>query len=193
MSLGSNGVDRVRSLRKIPKWLRDTNFCTSWTHFRLSVVTKPNGPKCTQIVWNAQKHEFTVQWGRIYCVCCKNFRWDFMARSFSPVWPVLHWAVGQKKVPNVLKKYETHQNMSLGSNGVDRVHSLRKIPKRLHGTNFCTTSARFALSFIRQPKGPKCTRIVWNTPKREFRVQWGGSGAFVMKNYNVTSLYEVLY
>ena len=32
---------------------------------------------------------------------------------------------------NAPKHYEMHQNMSLGSNGVDRVHSLRKIPMRL--------------------------------------------------------------
>ena len=44
--------------------------------------------------------------------------------------------------------------MSFGSNGVDWV--LRKILTRLHGTNFCTTSASFAPSFIRQPNGPKC-------------------------------------
>ena len=36
--------------------------------------------------------------------------------------------------------YETHQNMSLGSNGVDRVRSLRNDSTRLRGTNFCTSS-----------------------------------------------------
>jgi len=77
--------------------------------------------------------------------------------------------------------------------GPDRVRSLWKIPTRLHGTNFCTTSARFALSFVRQPKGPKCTRIVRNAPKCEFRVQWGGSGAFIVKNSDVTSWHELLH
>ena len=65
-----------------------------------------------------------------------------------------------------------HQNISLGSNGVDRVRSLQKIPTRLHGTNFCTSSARFAPSFVRQPNGAECTQIVRNAPKRQFRVQW---------------------
>ena len=33
-----------------------------------------------------------------------------------------------------------------------------------------------------------------NAPKHsEFRVQWGGSGAFVAKNYNVTSCHELFY
>ena len=72
--------------------------------------------------------------------------------------------------------------MSLESNGVDQVRSLRKILTRLHGTNFCTSSARFAPSFVRQPNGPKCIQIVKNTPKHDFIVQWGGSVAFVAKN-----------
>src|SRR6185436_17264545 len=100
MSLGSNGVDWVRSLRKILMRLHGTNFCincTSSTHF---------------------------------------------APSF----------VYNETLPNAPKYYETCQNMSLGSNGVGRVHSLRKIPKRLHGTNLCincTSSTRFATSFVK--------------------------------------------
>ena len=89
-------------------------------------------------------------------------------------------------VPNAPKWYETHQNMS-GSNGVDRVLSLRKIPMRLRGTKFCTSSDRFAPSFLRQPNRPKCTQMVRNSPKHEFRVQWSGSGAFVAKISNATS------
>ena len=95
-------------------------------------------------------------------------------------------------VPNAPKWYETHQNVSLGSNGVYRARSLRKIPTRLRGTNFCTSSARFAPSFVRQPNGPERTQIVRNAPKHQFRVQWGGSGAFVAKNSNATSWHELL-
>ena len=50
----------------------------------------------------------------------------------------------------------------------------------------------FCTEFVRQPKGPKCTRIVRNAPKREFRVQWGGSGAFIAKNSDATSWHELL-
>ena len=32
-----------------------------------------------------------------------------------------------------------------------------------------------------------------NAPKLEFRVQWGGSGAFVAKNTDATSWQELLY
>ena len=83
--------------------------------------------------------------------------------------------VRQANVPNAPKQYQMHQNVSLGSNGVDRVPSLRKIPTPLRGTNFCTSSARFRLSFITQPNGPKCTQIVRNVPKHQFRVHWNGS------------------
>ena len=99
MSLGSNGVDRVHSLRKIPKRLRGKNLCIN----------------CTSSTCFAKSS-------------CSN-----------------------ETLPNAPKHYETHQNMSLGSNGVDWVHSLRKIPMRLHGTIFCincTSSTRFAPSFV---------------------------------------------
>ena len=74
-----------------------------------------------------------------------------------------------------------HQNMNLGPNGDNRVCLMRKLKMRLRGTNFCTSSAHFALSFVRQPDYPKCIQIVQNTPKHEFRVQWGGSGAIAKK------------
>ena len=137
MSLESNGVDWVRSLRKIPTRLRGTNFCTRLADFALSVVMQPNCPKCTQIVRKAPKHDVRVQWGGSSCL-------------------------------------------------------LWKITARLHGTNFCTTSARFAPSFVRQPNGTKCTQIVRNAPKHEFRSQRGQSGVFVAKNYDATSCQGVL-
>src|SRR6185295_17948956 len=113
ISFGSNGVDRVRSLRKIPTRLRGTNFCTSSARFAPSFVRQPNGPECTQILRNTPKHQF--------------------------------W-----------------------SDGADRGSSLRKILTRVRGTNFCTSSARFAPSFVVQPNGPECTQILRNTPKRQF-------------------------
>ena len=76
---------------------------------------------------------------------------------------------------------------------MDRHSSLWKILTRLRGTNFCTSSAHFTPSFVRQPNGPECTQIVRNTPKCQFRVQWGGSGAFVAKNSDANSWLELLY
>ena len=78
-----------------------------------------------------------------------------MTRTFAlivPVQPNLHRiSCSNETIHNAPKHYETHQNMSLGSNGIDQVHLLRKIPMRLRGTNFCincTSSARFAASFV---------------------------------------------
>ena len=96
-------------------------------------------------------------------------------------------------VANAPKRYGMHENMSLGSNGVDRVGSLRKILTQLRGTNFCIISARFSPSLVRQPNGPKCTEMVRNAPKQDFRVQWGGSGAFVAKNSNAISWNELVH
>src|SRR6185437_2652490 len=93
--------------------LRGTNFCTSSARFAPSFVRQQNGPECTQIVRSASKCQFMVQW-------------------------------------------------------VDRVRSLRNIPTRLRGTNFCTSAAHFASSFVRQPNGPECTQVVRNAPKRQF-------------------------
>ena len=89
--------------------------------------------------------------------------------------------VRQPNGPECTQMEQNAQNVSLGSNRVDRVRSFRKIPRRLRGTNFCTSSARFAPNFGRQPNGPECTQIVQNAPKRQFRVQWGGPGAFLVK------------
>ena len=78
-----------------------------------------------------------------------------MARTcalIAPVQPILHQVLcSNERLPNAPKQYETHQNMSLGSNGVDRVRSLQKIMMRLRGTNFCincTSLTRFAPSFV---------------------------------------------
>ena len=132
--------------------------------------------------------------GWIGCVRCEKFRRDFVARTFVLVRPVLHrFSLSNQMVLNAPKLYESHQNISLGSNVVDRAHSLRKIPTRLLCMNFCTSSARFAPSSIRQPNGPKCTQIVRNTPKHQIRVQCGGSDAFGVKNSDATSLNGLLH
>ena len=126
--------------------------------------------------------------GWIGCIRCEKFWCDFMAWTsalIAPVQPVLHWVLcSNETLKNAPKYYETRQNMSLGSHVVDRVHSLRKIPKWLHGTNFCincTSSTRFAPSIVYWRNIAKCTQILRDAPKHEFRVQWGGSGAFVAK------------
>ena len=92
---------------------------------------------------NTMKHTKTwvygpMGWSR--CIRCQKFRCDSVARTFAliaPVHPVLHRvSCSYETIPNAPKYYETHRNISLGSNGVDWVYLLRKIPTWLHGTNF---------------------------------------------------------
>ena len=95
----------------------------------------------------------TMEW--VGFIRCEKFQNDIMAQTcalIATVQPVLH-RVSCSNVTfwNAPKHYEMHQNMSLRSNGVDRVRSLRKIPMRFHGTNLCincTGSTRFAPSFV---------------------------------------------
>src|SRR6185369_14204118 len=105
--------------------------------------------------------------GRIGCVRCEKSRSDFMARTFvliAPAHPVLQRvSCSYETIPNAPKYYEMHQNMSLGSNGVDQVRWLQKITKRLRGTNFCincTSSVCFAPTFMHLRNHPKCTQIL---------------------------------
>ena len=132
--------------------------------FALIAPVKPilHGVLCSnETTQNAPKHYETHQNlslgsnGMDRCIRCDKFRCDFVARTFALialVQPVLHQgSCSNEKIQNAPKHNETHQNMSSGSNGVDRVRSFRKIPKRLPGPNFCincTTSAYFAPSFV---------------------------------------------
>ena len=64
ISLESNGMGWVRLLRKIPTWLRGTNFyinCSSSPHFAPGFMQLRNNPKCTQTLRNTPKHKFRVQ------------------------------------------------------------------------------------------------------------------------------------
>ena len=76
------------------------------------------------------KHKFRVQRDGSSLFVAKKLQRDFVAQIFAlitPVHPVLHQVCSYETIPNAPKHYETNQNMSLGSNWVDRVHSLRKI------------------------------------------------------------------
>jgi len=93
--------------------------------------------------------------GWIVCVHCEKFQDDFMAQTcalIAPVQPILQRvSCSNETLSNASKHYEAHENISLWSNGVDRVCSLRKIPMRFHGTNLCinyTSSTHFAPSFV---------------------------------------------
>ena len=149
MSLGSNGVDRVRLLPKIPMRVRGTNFCIN----------------CTS---SAYSHR----------VSCNN-----------------------ETIQNAPKHYKTQQFMSLASNGVDRVRSLRKTLMRFRGSNFFfnwNSSTCFAPSFVQQrnkykmhPNTTKRTNSCVQRPMSWIRcvrcensdvTSWSGLCAFFAKN-----------
>ena len=116
--------------------------------------------------------------GWIGCLRCEKFRRDFVARTFALVRPVLQPSfVRQPNGPKCTQKVQNAKKHQFRSNGVDRVPSLRKIPTRLRGTNFCTSSARFAQSFVRQPNGPECTQILGNAKN----VILGSDGVFQVR------------
>ena len=67
----------------------------------------------------------------IRCVGCEKLQSDIMAQTFALIAPVQYVlqqvSCSYETIPNAPKHYETHQNLSLGSNGVDQVRWLRKI------------------------------------------------------------------
>ena len=187
---------------KIPTWLRATNFCINCTtspRFAPSFIQLRKDSQCTGTLWNAPKHDLwsngvdQVLWlrkittwlrGTNFCINCASS--VCFASSFMQL----------QTIPNATKYCETDRNISLESTRVDLVRSSRKIPTWLRVTNFCincTSSVCFASSFMQLRNDPKCTEILWNAPKHELRVQWGGSRAFVVKNYKMTSWHELLY
>jgi len=113
----------------------------------------------------------------IGCVRCKKSRRDFVAWTFAII--ALHRvSCSYETIPNASKHYETHQNMSLGSNRLDQVRSLWKITTWLRGTNFCincTSSVCFASSFMQLqtiPNAPKYCETDRNISLESTRVDW---------------------
>jgi hypothetical protein len=78
------------------------------------------------------------------------------------------------------------QNMSFGSNGVERVRSLWKIPTQLRLVNLAHVRP------VLKKKLSWSNETFPNAPKQEFWVEWIGSGAFVAKNSNVTSFSKLV-
>ena len=157
MSLGSNSVDRESLLRKFLTRHRGTNFCincTSLAHFASSLCSSimvPNAPK-----WKETHENLMLGFNCVDRV--RRFR-EILTRLFGMNSCInctrlahLHRvSCNSKTVPNAPKRKETHQNMSLGSNGLDRERSFRKNLTRHHCTNFFingTSLARFAPCFV---------------------------------------------
>ena len=126
-----------------------------------------------EMIPNASKHYAMHEnmslgpMGWIGCVHYEKSWCDFVAGAFAliaPIHPILHRvSCSYETIPIARKYYETHQNISFGSNGVDLVRSLRKMPMWLRGTKFCinyTSSPCSASIFIELRNDPKRTQIL---------------------------------
>ena len=122
----------------------------------------------------------------------RKFQCDLMAQTcplIAPVQPILHRvSCSNETLPNAPKHYEMLQNMSLDPVGWIECVLCEKIR--------CDFMAQtFALIAPVQPVLPRVScsnetltnapKHYENAPKHEFRVQWGGSHAYIAKNSDV--------
>ena len=151
MSLGSNGVDRARSLQKILKQLYGTNFCNNMLH-RVSCRDKmvSNAPKHYKMHVNLsfgsngadnlrslRKIPMRLH-GTKFCINCSSARFT---RSFVVQ---QNYPKCTQMVRNTPRHVFRFQSFGLGL-------FLRKILMRLHGMIFyisCISSDRSAPSFV---------------------------------------------
>ena len=161
-----------------------------------SFETTPNAPKHYATHQNMSVGSKGVDW---VCLLRKLPTWLHGTNFRINCTSSHHFAPSFMQLRNDSKCTQTlcnNQNMSLRSIGVDWVRSLQKIRTWLHGTNFCincTSSHRFEPSFMQLRNDNRWTQTLWNLPKHEFMVQWGGLGAFVAKNPDVTSWHVFLH
>ena len=161
-----------------------------WHQVSCSYETIPNTTKRTEtLVWGPM--------GWIGCICCEKSRHDFVAQTFVWIEPVQYVlqqvSFSHETIPNAPKYNKTDRIISLGSNGVDLVSSLRKIPTWLRVTNFCincTSSPHFALNLWNIPNAPKHYETHQNLNLGSNGMDWVSS---LRKNDNVTSWHELLH
>jgi len=128
-------------------------FCTV---FRKATKRSQMHQNCT----NTPKHESRVQWGGSGAFIAKKSNatsWHELLHQFGPFCTEF---CKQPNGPESTKFVRNTPKHEFRVQWVDRLRSLRKIPKRLRGMNFCTSSARFAPSIVSQPNNLQCTKIV---------------------------------
>ena len=141
-----------------------------------------------------------VLWGGSGAVVLRNYEatsWQETFALIAPIHHVLHWVYFHNKaIPNAPKHYEMHQNMSLGSNGVDQVRSLRNITMWLRGTNFWINwpvqyvLKQVSCSYETIPNAPKYYETHRNNSLGSNGVDWVCS---LQKNPDVTSWHDLLH
>src|SRR6185503_14080681 len=174
MSLGSNGWIRCVCWEKLQRdFVARTFALIAPVQYVLHQVscsyeTIPNAPK------HYETHQNMCLWsnGVDQVRSLRKIQCDFVSRTFVLIEPVQYVlkqvSCSYGTIPNAPKYYEMHRNISLGSNGVDRVRPLQKIKASLHGTKFCincTSSVCFAPTFMHLRNDPNCPQILRNAPK----------------------------
>ena len=128
--------------------------------------------------------------GWMGCIRCEKLQRDFVAQTFALIAPVQYFlqqvSCSYETIPKAPKYYETHRNISIGSNGVNWLRSLHKIPRDFVSQNFVLTAAvRYVLHQV------SCSyETIINAPKyceTDQNISLGSYRAFVTKNPDVTS------
>src|SRR6185436_18051235 len=174
---------------------------TSWhellhhyDRFAPSFVTQPNGPQCTKIVRNAPKHD-RVQWGGTGAFVAKNFEATSCHKLLHQFRPFCtEFRNSTKRLQNAPKFFiqttPKHEfRVQWGGLGalVAKTSDATSWHELLHQFGpFCT-------EFRKSTKPSQMHQNCTNPQKHEFRVQWGGSGAFIVKNSDATSWHELLH
>ena len=88
----------------------------------------PNAPK----YYETQRNMSLGSNGWIRCVGCEKLQCDFVARTFALIAPVQYVLqqvlCSYETIQNAPKYYKTNRNIGIGSNRVDWLHWLLKIP-----------------------------------------------------------------
>ena len=120
--------------------------------------------------------------GWIRCVRCEKLQRDFVARTFALIAPVQYFlqqvSCSYEMIPKAPKYYETHRNISIGSNGGNWLCSFHKIPRDFVSRTFVLTAAvRYVLhqvscSYEMISNAPKYCETDWNISLGSNMVDW---------------------
>ena len=179
--------------KKIRRDFVARTFYSSPARFAPSFVRQANDPEWTQIVGNAPKRQFWVQWSGSGTLVAKNSEatsWHELLHQSARFATSFVRQLNSLDCTQIVQNAPKHQfRVQWGGSGA----FVAKNSDATCGTNFYTSSARFAPSFVRQPNGSEYTQMVRNALKCHFRFQWSGSGVFVAKKSNKSSRHEFLH
>ena len=128
--------------------------------------------------------------GWMGCVRCEKLQRDFVAQTFALIAPVQYFlqqvSCSCETIPKAPKYYETHRNISIGSNGGNWLCSFHKIPRDFVSRTFVLTAAvRYVLHQVSCSYETIPNALKYSETDRY--ISLGSYRAFVVKNTNVTS------